>query len=82
MLTENLALHKPAQSNTWRSTADRAVDGQYKEPCVVSNGGLTTAEWYVDLGGVKNIHHMLIHHKESKSILGIPSFEIMNCYLK
>nr|XP_022304591.1 protein jagged-1b-like [Crassostrea virginica] len=60
---ENLALHQPAwQSSTWEPhTADRAVDGQYTGPCAVS-GGVQTAEWRVDLGGVKNIHHVLIQH--------------------
>ncbi|XP_078330363.1 uncharacterized protein LOC144624436 [Crassostrea virginica] len=66
---ENLALHQPAQqSRTWRSyTADRAVDGRYTDlrlgggQCAESDGG-QTAEWWVDLGGVKNIHHVLIQH--------------------
>ncbi|XP_078330368.1 uncharacterized protein LOC144624439 [Crassostrea virginica] len=67
---ENLALHKPAwQSSTWRPsfpglsyTADRAVDGQYTGPCAESGVGQTTVEWRVDLGAVKNIHHVLINH--------------------
>ncbi|XP_078327835.1 uncharacterized protein LOC144623310 [Crassostrea virginica] len=72
---ENLALHQPAwQSNTWESdtgvsyTADLAVDGQYTDlawdggQCAVSDGGLTTVEWWVDLIGVKNIHHVFIRH--------------------
>ncbi|XP_078328061.1 uncharacterized protein LOC111112074 [Crassostrea virginica] len=71
---ENLALHQPAwQSSTWRSnyTADLAVDGQYTDlawnggQCAVSYDG-QTAEWRVDLGGVKNIHHVLIHHVKCK----------------
>nr|XP_022304917.1 multiple epidermal growth factor-like domains protein 11 [Crassostrea virginica] len=63
---ENLALHQPAwQSSTFSSyTADRAVDGQYTGQCATSNGLQTTVEWRVDLGEVKNIHHVLIHHAE------------------
>nr|XP_022309926.1 multiple epidermal growth factor-like domains protein 6 [Crassostrea virginica] len=61
---ENLALHKLTwQSSTYRDyTADLAVDGQYTGLCAVSDWGHTTVEWRVDLGGVKNIHHVLIHH--------------------
>ena len=83
VFTENLALHQPArQSRTWRSyTADRAVDGRYTDlrlgggQCAESDGG-QTAEWWVDLGGVKNIHHVLIQHV-GKSKLGIISFKII-----
>ncbi|XP_078327837.1 uncharacterized protein LOC111111750 [Crassostrea virginica] len=65
---ENLALHKPAwQSNTLRSsytgvsnTADRAVDGRYGGQCAVSYW-VQRAEWRVDLGGLKTIHHVLVH---------------------
>nr|XP_022304916.1 protein draper-like isoform X2 [Crassostrea virginica] len=70
---ENLALHQPAwQSSTYRYTggsytADLAVDGQYTDlkfyssQCAVSFGA-KTAEWRVDLGGVKNIHHVFIQY--------------------
>ena len=88
MFTENLALHQSAwQNNTWMSyTADLAVDGRYTDlrlgggQCAVSFSG-QTAEWWVDLGGVKNIHHVVIHHA-GKSILGITSFKITYYYLK
>ncbi|XP_078330369.1 uncharacterized protein LOC144624440 [Crassostrea virginica] len=68
---ENLALHQPAwQSNTLRSsntgvsyTADLAVDGRYGGQCALSDWD-QTVEWRVDLGRVKNIHHVLIHHVE------------------
>ena len=89
MFTENLALHHPVwQSSTWQSDtgAERAVDGQYTNlylnggQCAASVGG-QTAEWRVDLGGVKNIHHVLLHHA-GKLILGIISFQIINCYRK
>ena len=72
MCTENLALHKPAwQSSTWWSGhtgADRAVDGRHTDisveegQCAVSDGGQTTAEWLVNLGGVKNIHHVFLQY--------------------
>ena len=82
MFTENLALHQPAwQSGTyWSDTAGNAVDGQYTGQCAWSDR-LQTAEWRVDLGGEKNIHHVLIQHA-GKSILGIISFKIIQCYLK
>ena len=81
-MTENLALHKPAwQSSTYTIyTADLAVDGQFAGRCAGSDWD-RTAEWRVDLGGVKNIHHVLIQH-DGRSILGIISFKIINCYLK
>ena len=85
MFTENLALHQPTwQSSTYRSDtgAGRAVDG-YTGLCAVSVYRQTTAEWRVDLGGVKYIHHVVIQHVKSlgKSILEIIYFEIINCYI-
>nr|XP_022338718.1 uncharacterized protein LOC111134172 [Crassostrea virginica] len=68
---ENLALNKEAwQSSTFRSYtgADRAVDGQYTDlrkwtgQCAESILGQRTAEWRVDLGGVKNIHHVFVQY--------------------
>ncbi|XP_078328494.1 uncharacterized protein LOC144623747 [Crassostrea virginica] len=67
---ENLALHKSAwQNNTWRSyTADLAVDGQFTDlvwdggQCAWSDRGQTTAEWRVDLGAVRSIHHIVIQY--------------------
>ena len=82
MCTENLALHQPAwQDSSYRSItgAERAVDGLYTDlyewggQCAVSNAG-ETAEWRVDLGEVKNIHHVFIQHVTSKSMLSILSF--------
>nr|XP_022310759.1 cell death abnormality protein 1-like [Crassostrea virginica] len=67
---ENLALHQPTwQSSTFTlesipgvsNTADRAVDGQYTGECAVSFRG-QTAEWRVDLGALKNIHHVFIQY--------------------
>nr|XP_022305736.1 uncharacterized protein LOC111112506 isoform X2 [Crassostrea virginica] len=68
---ENLALHQPAwQSSTLRSYtgADGAVDGLYTNlslwgrQCAVSDWDQTTAEWRVDLGGVRSIHHIVIQY--------------------
>ena len=94
MFTENLALHQLAwQSSIVLSftgvpyTADLAVDGRYTDlawdggQCAVSYGR-QTAEWRVDLGEVKNIHHVLIHPVKSKSILGIMYFKITYYYQK
>ena len=63
------------------------MDGQYTDlaldggQCAASDSGKTT-EWRVDLGGVKNIHNVIIQHMKCKSVLGIISFKIINCYLK
>ena len=76
--TENLALHKQAwQSSSFRSYtgADRAVDGQYTDlrewagQCAASDGG-QTAEWRVDLGGVKNIHHVFVQYATENRVWG------------
>ncbi|XP_078330537.1 uncharacterized protein LOC144624551 [Crassostrea virginica] len=75
---ENLALHKQAwQSSSLRSYtgADRAVDGQYIDlrewtgQCAVSDGEQTT-EWRVDLGGVKNIHHVFVQYATENDVWG------------
>ena len=81
MFTENLALHQPTwQSGSMAFGADLAVDGRHRGQCAYSYGG-QSAEWRVDLGGVKNIHHVLIQHA-SRSILGIIYFKITYYYLK
>ncbi|XP_022303621.1 uncharacterized protein LOC111111122 isoform X2 [Crassostrea virginica] len=67
---ENLALHKTAwQSSTFEFyRADRAVDGLYTDlrerggQCTVSLWAKRTAAWLVDLGGVKNIHHVFLQY--------------------
>ena len=79
MCTENLALHQPAwQKSTWLSDtgAERAVDGQYTNLCL--NGGQCaasvggqTAEWRVDLGAVKSIHHVFIQYATDNIVWGI-----------
>ena len=90
MFTENLALHKPAWlGSTLRSYtgAERAVDGLFTNlsasggQCAVSPGE-HTLEWRVDLGGVKYIHHVFIQHSTGKSMLGIISFKIIDCFIQ
>ena len=49
--------------------------------CAASDSG-KTAEWRGDLGGGKNIHNVIIQHMKCRSVLGIISFRIINCYLK
>ena len=79
MLTENLALQQTAwQSNTFDfdTGADRAVDGRQRDlrldggQCAASDGG-KTAEWRVDLGGVKNIHHVFLQYATGNRVWGI-----------
>ena len=63
--------------------ADRAVDGQYTEllwtggQCASSLKG-QTAEWRVDLGGVKNIHHVFIQYMTGNRVMGIVSFKLIH----
>nr|XP_022290581.1 multiple epidermal growth factor-like domains protein 10 [Crassostrea virginica] len=68
----NLALHKHAWlqhrfTYAWR--ADLAVDGRRSDlsaggtQCAISSGKKPTAEWWVDLGGVVNIHHIFIQYR-------------------
>ncbi|XP_078330377.1 uncharacterized protein LOC144624447 [Crassostrea virginica] len=73
---KNLALHKPAwQKSTYSSyTAERAVDGQYTNlkwyggQCAASYWEQTTAEWRVDLGGVRSIHHIVIQYATGNDV--------------
>ena len=82
--TENLALNKSAwQSSTYASNtgADRAVDGQYTNlgewagQCAVSDVIQRTAEWRVDLGGIKNIYHVFLQYATAKRVWGTVSFK-------
>ncbi|XP_078330371.1 uncharacterized protein LOC144624442 [Crassostrea virginica] len=79
---ENLTLHQPTwQSSTYRSYtgAERAVDGQYTDlawygrQCAGSELGQTTAEWRVDLGAVRSIHHIVIQYATGNIVWGCPS---------
>ena len=79
MFTENLALQQPAwQGSTFDfdTGADRAVDGRHRDlrldggQCAASDGG-KTAEWRVDLGGVKNIHHVFLQYATGNIVWGM-----------
>ena len=85
--TENLAFNKPAwQSSTFMSYtgADRVVDGQYTDlrwragQCAASDGGQSKAEWRVDLGGVKNIHHVFLQHATNNYLWGTVSYNLIH----
>ena len=85
VFTENLALHQPAgQSDTYMVsyTADLAVNGRRYTGLCAGSDRVQTAVWWVDLGGVKNIHHVLIYHNDGKSILNIIYFKITRYYPK
>ncbi|XP_078328244.1 uncharacterized protein LOC144623651 [Crassostrea virginica] len=82
---ENLALNKSAwQSSTWMSyTAELAVDGRYTDLSVYGGQcagslGRQTAEWRVDLGGVKYIHHVFIQYATGNYVWGIVSFRLIH----
>ena len=85
--TENLAFNKPAwQSSTlWPNPgADRAVDGQYTDlrgwarQCAASKAEQSKAEWRVDLGGVKNIHHVFLQYATRNDVWGNLSFNLIH----
>ena len=67
--------------------AERAVDGQYTDlrydegQCAASVWFQITAEWRVDLGGVKYIHHVFIQHVMGNSVWGIVSFKLIHSIL-
>ncbi|XP_078328107.1 uncharacterized protein LOC111113681 [Crassostrea virginica] len=70
---ENLALHKSAwqlapASGGYEHSANRAVDGKKSNltelggECTASSFNQTTALWWVDLGTLQSIHHLLIQY--------------------
>ncbi|XP_078330534.1 uncharacterized protein LOC144624548 [Crassostrea virginica] len=84
---ENLAFNKPAwQSSTYEyySGAERAVDGQYTNlhelagQCAASEWRQSTAEWRVDLGGVKNIHHVFVQYATDNNVWGTVSLNLIH----
>ncbi|XP_078328959.1 uncharacterized protein LOC111115266 isoform X1 [Crassostrea virginica] len=81
---ENVALHKPAwQLHPYKDekfNASLAVDGQKKilsqwgGECVASDYG-RTAEWRVDLHGIRNIHHIVIQYVQNKPVWDAGDFK-------
>ena len=63
------------------------MDGQYTDldgwagQCAISNVGHSKAEWRVDLGGVKNIHHVFVQFATDNNVWGTVSFNIIHSYL-
>ncbi|XP_078330395.1 uncharacterized protein LOC144624463 [Crassostrea virginica] len=77
---ENLALNKSAWQSGHLSSyigADLAVDGRYTNQivgggqCSATDRG-QTAEWRVDLGGVRSIHHIVIQYMTGNDVWGCP----------
>ena len=58
------------------------MDGRYTDlsegggQCAASNYG-QTAEWWVDLGGVKYIHHVFIQFMTDNKVWGIVSYRLI-----
>ena len=86
LFTENLALRKPAwQSSTWESGtgAELAVDGRFTDlgldgrQCAESKWD-QTAEWLVDLGGIRSIHHIVIQYATDNIVWGTVCFKMYN----
>lgn len=85
MITENVALYKPAwqQHPVFIYDAGLAVDGHktdlYGGQCTLSKHGYSTAEWRVDLEGVLNIHHIFIHYRTYNLVWGM-TLKILQIY--
>ena len=67
------------------TVAERAVDGRYTDleawfggQCAASYWGNTTAEWRVDLGEVKYIHHVFIQYATNNAVWGIVSIKLIH----
>ena len=64
----------PAYASSW--TSDKAVDGlksdltAFGRQCTISGNYEIIAEWRVDLGGMLNIHHIVIYYRTEKTNQG------------
>ena len=85
--TENLAFNKPAWQNStlqFNTGADRAVDGQYTDlrwwagQCAESDLVQRTPEWRVDLGEIKNIHHVFVQYATENDLWGTLSYNLIH----
>ena len=60
------------------------MDGQYTDleleggQCAVSGPRQTTAEWRVDLGAVRSIHHIVIQYGTGNIVWGTVCFNVYN----
>ena len=65
-------------------TAELAVDGKDTDlawdggQCAASDIWKTTAEWRVDLGGVRSIHHIVIQYATDNKVWGTVCFNVYN----
>ena len=78
---ENLALGKSAWqlnplSDYYKHSANNAVDGGKSDlselggECTASSVGRTTAMWWVDLGTLQSIHHIIIQYATGNQVWG------------
>lgn len=85
MITENVALNKPAWQYNTASFYDAglAVDGHKTDlhawQCTLSKYGYLTAEWRVDLEGVLSIHHIFIQYRTDNHVWGM-TLKILQIY--
>ena len=78
---ENLALGKSAWqlyplSNDEKHSANNAVDGRKSDlselggECTASSVRRTTAMWWVDLGTLQSIHHIILQYSTGNQVWG------------
>ena len=79
MLSENLAVHKPAYQlyPHPNSNAGAAVDGLkdttqiWGEQCVFSANGKNISLWWVDLKRISSIHHITVYYVTGRKDWGM-----------
>ncbi|XP_078328088.1 uncharacterized protein LOC144623522 [Crassostrea virginica] len=76
---ENLALRKSAWQlnpidDDFKHSANNAVDGKKSDlselggECTASSNSRTTAMWWVDIGSLQNIHHVIIQYATGNQV--------------